>query len=100
MSDILIRIKRAVLTGNYAFSGKARLEMECDGRTELDVVESILSAVAVYKLRSTSPSGAAESTCTSFKAPISPVCDILQGKLVSEANVETYYLLVSSKRAV
>lgn len=55
MSDILVRIKRAVLTGNYAFGGKARLEMECDGLTELDVAESILSAVAIYKkLRSTS----------------------------------------------
>ena len=35
MSDILIRIKRAVLAGHYAFSEKARLEMECDGLSEL-----------------------------------------------------------------
>jgi len=34
MSDVLIRIKRAILSGNYAFSGKARLEMECDDLTE------------------------------------------------------------------
>ena len=55
MSDILVRIKRAVLAGNYAFSENARLEMEFDGLTELDVVESILSAVAISKvLRSTS----------------------------------------------
>ncbi len=47
MSDILVRIKRAVLAGNYAFSEKARLEMEFDGLTELDVAESILSAVAI-----------------------------------------------------
>jgi len=37
MSDILIRIKRAVLAGNYAFSEKARIEMEADSLTELDV---------------------------------------------------------------
>ena len=49
MSDILIRIKRAVLAGRYAFSEKARLEMEADGVTELDVAESILNAVAIYK---------------------------------------------------
>jgi hypothetical protein len=31
MSDILVRIKRAVLAGRYVFSEKARLEMESDG---------------------------------------------------------------------
>ena len=55
-SDLLRRIKRAVLAGNYAFSEKALLEMEADGLTELDVAESILNAVAIYKtLRSQSP---------------------------------------------
>lgn len=55
MTDILVRIKRAVLAGHYAFSEKARLEMEADGLTELDVAESILNAVAIYKtVRSTS----------------------------------------------
>lgn len=49
MRDILIRIKRAVLAGNYAFSEKARVEMEADSLTELDVAESILNSVAVSK---------------------------------------------------
>jgi hypothetical protein len=31
MIDILIRIKRAVLAGRYAFSEKARVEMEAGG---------------------------------------------------------------------
>ncbi|MBI4402365.1 MAG: hypothetical protein HY581_12130 [Nitrospirae bacterium] len=57
MNDVLVRIKRAVLAGRYAFSEKARLEMEVDGLTELDVAESILNAVAIYKaIRSTSRS--------------------------------------------
>ena len=52
---MLVRIKRAVLAGRYAFSEKARIEMEVDGLTELDVAESILNAVAIYKtLRSRS----------------------------------------------
>jgi hypothetical protein len=34
MTDVLIRIKRAVLAGRYAFSEKARIEMEVDGITE------------------------------------------------------------------
>lgn len=55
--DVLIRIKRAVLAGRYAFSEKARVEMETDDLNELDVAESILNAVAIYKrLRSTSRS--------------------------------------------
>jgi hypothetical protein len=49
MSDILVPIKRAALAGRYAFSEKARLQMEADGLTELDVAESILNAVAIYK---------------------------------------------------
>jgi len=56
MSDVLIRIKRAVLAGNYRFSQKALLEMDADAITELDVAESIVNAVAIYKtLRSRSP---------------------------------------------
>jgi hypothetical protein len=56
--DILAWIKRAVLAGRYAFSDKARSEMEEDGLTELDVAESILNAGAIRKkLRSRSPSG-------------------------------------------
>jgi len=31
MMDVLVRIKRAVLAGRYAFSEKARIEMELDG---------------------------------------------------------------------
>jgi len=56
MHGTLVRIKRAVLAGRYRFSEKARLEMRADGLTELDVAESILNAVAIYKtLRSRSP---------------------------------------------
>jgi len=39
--DVLIRIKRAVLAGRYAFSEKARLEMEIDDLTELDIAEAL-----------------------------------------------------------
>jgi len=49
MSDVLVRIKRAVLSGRYAFSEKARIEMEAEALTELDVAESILNAVAIFK---------------------------------------------------
>jgi hypothetical protein len=38
MSDVLVRITRAVLAGRHAFSEKARMEMETDGLTESDVM--------------------------------------------------------------
>ena len=56
MSDMLVRIKRAIIAGHYAFSAKARDEMEAEHLTELDVAEAILNAVAIFKsIRSRSP---------------------------------------------
>lgn len=102
MSDVLIRIKRAVLAGRYAFSEKARLEMECDALTELDVAESILNAVAIYKkLRSTSRFRQAREYLYVIQSPnLEGLAIYSKGKLVKEGGVETYYFLVSSKRAV
>ncbi len=42
MSDVLVRIKRAVLAGHFEFSRKAADEMDADNLTRLDVAESIL----------------------------------------------------------
>jgi hypothetical protein len=39
MTDVLVRIKRAVLAGRYVFSEKALMEMEADCITEQDVVQ-------------------------------------------------------------
>ena len=102
MSEVLIRIKRAVLAGRYAFSEKARLEMECDALKELDVAESILNAVAIYKkLRSTSRFRQAREYLYVIQSPnLEGLAIYSKGKLVKEGRVETYYFLVSSKRAV
>jgi hypothetical protein len=77
MSDVLIRIKRAVLAANYAFSGKARLEVECDDLTELDVAridseEPQPRWIGVYS----------------------------KGMLLRESGVDKYYFLISSQRAL
>jgi hypothetical protein len=102
MNDILIRIKRAVLAGQYAFSAKARLEMECDGLTELDIAESILNAVAIYKrLRSTSHFRAGREYLYVIQSSnLEGLAIYTKGKLVKEAGIETYYFLISSKRAL
>ena len=103
MNDVLVRIKRAVLAGHYAFTEKASTELEKDGLTELDVVESILNAVAIYKrLRSTSPhrKRAREYLYVIQSTNLAGLPIYTKGKLDSEAGVETYYFLVSSKRAL
>ena len=103
MSEVLIRIKRAVLTGRYVFSEKARMEMERDALTELDVAESILNAVAIYKrLRSKSPfrEQSREYLYVIQSTNLQGLPIYSKGKLVSEAGLETYYFLVSSKRVL
>ena len=103
MSDILTRIKRAVLAGHYAFSEKARIEMETDCLTELDVAESILNAVAVYKrLRSHSgPSPQSREYLYVIQSTnLEGLMIYTKGKLVRQGDTETYYFLISSKKAV
>jgi hypothetical protein len=103
VSDILIRIKRAVLAGNYAFSEKARIEMEADSLTELDVAESILNAVAISKvLRSTSirRKRSGERLYVIQSTNLSGLLIYTKGKLVPEVEAETYYFLISSKKAL
>lgn len=103
MKDVLVRIKRAVLAGHYAFSEKARIEMEADGLIELDVAESILNAVAVYKrIRSRSPfrKQGREYLYVIQGTNLDGLAIYSKGKLVREASLEIYYFLISSKRAI
>ena len=103
MSDTLVRIKRAILAGHYAFSEKASLEVEADGLTELDIVESIVNAVAIYKtLRSTSPyrQKTREYLHIIQSTNLEGLMIYTKGKLLQEAGVETYYFLISSKKAL
>ena len=103
MSDTLVRIKRAVLSGNYAFSEKAGLEMEADHLTELDIVESIVNAVAIYKtIRSQNPyqTHMREYLHIIQSTNLEGLMIYSKGKLVQEAGVETYYFLISSKKAI
>ncbi len=103
MSDVLVRIKRAILAGRYAFSEKARIEMEADALTEMDVAESIVNAVAIYKrLRSRTPRGGAgrEYLYVIQATNLEGIMIYSKGKLVPEAHEETFYFLVSAKRAL
>ncbi|MFN7944903.1 MAG: hypothetical protein U0Z53_06095 [Blastocatellia bacterium] len=102
-SDVLIRIKRAVISGRIRFSNKAQVEMDADGLTELDVVESILNAVAVYKkIRSRSPyrQRTTEYLYVIQSTNLDGLFIYTKGKLVREGSTEIFYLLISAKRAV
>jgi len=102
MSDVLIRIKRAVLAGRFEFSHKAAEEMDRDGLTPLDIAESIVNAVAIYKtIRSHSPyrNRRRETLYVIQSTNLVGVPIYTKGKLVAEAGIETYYFLVSAKRA-
>ena len=103
MKNILVRIKRAVLAGQYAFSEKARLEMEIDGLTELDVAESVLNAVAIYKrLRSQSLYRAKKNEYLYViqSTNLDGLMIYTKGKLVEDSGVEKYYFFISSKKAL
>jgi hypothetical protein len=103
MEDVLVRIKRAVLAGRYVFSEKARTEMKADGLADMDVVESILNAVAIYKtLRSRSPlrTQRKEYLYVIQSPNLDGLAIYSKGKLVREPALEIYYFLVSSKRAL
>lgn len=102
MSDVLVRIKRAVLAGRFEFSRKTADEMDADDLTPLDVAESIVNAVAIYKtIRSRSPyrSHRRELLHIIQSTTLMGVPVYTKGKLVADAGVETYYFLVSAKRA-
>ena len=103
MTDILVRIKRTILAGRYAFSEKARIEMESDGLTEFDVAESIINAVAIYKrLRSRSRrrSSRTEYLYVIQSTNLEGVMVYSKGKLVREHGEDHFYFLVSAKRAL
>jgi hypothetical protein len=101
--DVLARIKRCALQGNLKFSLKARDETILDGISPLDVRESLVNATSIRKtLRSTSPyrQSQREHLYVIVAPNLSGMTIYTKGKFVVEASVETYYLLISSKRAI
>ena len=76
--------------------------MESDGITELNVAESIINAVAIYKrvrCRSFHRKQSKENLYIIQSTNLKGLMIYPKGKLVREANTETYYFLISSKKA-
>lgn len=77
--------------------------MEADSLTELDVAESILNAVAIYKtLRSRSAlrRQRIEYLHVIQSTNLDGLMIYTKGKVIEEAGVDRYYFLVSSKKAL
>jgi len=102
MDEVLVRIKRAVLAGRYSFTEKASVEMEADGLTELDVIEAISNAVAIYKtIRSRSDKRGHEKEYLHviLSTNLEGVMIYTKGKLKRVAGTDSFYFLISSKKA-
>jgi hypothetical protein len=87
----------------WLFSEKALIELEADSLTELDVAESILNAVAIYKtLRSRSlfRQQRIEYLHVIQSTNLDGLMIYTKGKLVEEAGIERYYFLISCKKAL
>lgn len=85
------------MTGRLIFSDKASLEMEVDGLTELDVVESLVSAVAIYKkIRSRSPhrGRGAEYLYIIQSTNLDGIFIYTKGMFMRRGEQEYFYLLV------
>jgi hypothetical protein len=103
MNETLKRIKRAIVAGNYEFSGKALAELDADGLSQMDALEAILNAVDIYKtIRSTSPRRGRrrEWLHIIIGTTLDGLAIYTKGKLVVESGSDTYYFLVSSKRVL
>jgi hypothetical protein len=100
--DTLLRIKRAVISGFYRFTAKARGEMEESSITALDVVEAILNAAAISKvLRSRSPlaPAAGEKLYIIHSVNYEGLPIYTKGKLLRQMGTDTFYIFISAKRA-
>ena len=100
--DTLLRIKRLVLGGWIRFTEKARDEMEGDGLSAGEVIESIVNAQAIAKtLRSRSRSrrypGEKLYVIRSFSYEGTLI--YTKGAIVREQEREVFYVFISAKIA-
>ena len=100
--DNLLRIKRLVLGGWIRFTEKARDEMEADGLTAGEVIESIVNAqVIVRTLRSRSRARryAGEKLYVIKSFSYDGTLIYTKGTIVRQAEREVFYVFVSAKIA-
>jgi hypothetical protein len=100
--DILVRIKRLVVSRRVLFTEKAEIEMARDALTPELVYEAILNAPAIYKvLRSRNPkAGGRSERLYVIKGLTFDGVDIYtKGKILKKEGVDIFYVLISSKKS-
>ena len=100
--DVLVQIKRLVVRGCIRFTEKARVEIEADGLTVGEVIESIVNAQSIAKtIRSRSPAKryAGERLYVIKSFSYDGTLIYTKGAIVRQARRAVFYVLVSAKIA-
>jgi len=99
--DILVKIKRLVVSHQVLFTEKAEIEMARDALTPELVYEAILNAPAIFKvLRSrNSTAGRSERLYVIKGLTFDGVDVYTKGKILKEQGIDIFYVLISSKKS-
>lgn len=100
--DVLSRIKRLAVARRIVLTRKAEEEMDADGLSEDEVIESIVNARRIAKVIRSTRRGASAPVEKLYVIKGLTFANVLvytKGKIVRDAGQETFYILISSKRA-
>ena len=99
--DILIQIKRLIISRRVLFTEKAEIEMARDALTPELVYEAILNAPAIFKvLRSRNPKGGKSEKLYVIKGLTFDGMDVYtKGKILKKEGINVFYVLISSKKS-
>jgi len=99
--DILVKIKRLVVSRRVLFTEKAEIEMARDALTPELVYEAILNAPAIFKvLRSHNPkAGKIERLYVIKGLTFDGLAVYTKGKILKKEGIDVFYVLISSKKS-
>lgn len=99
--DVLVRIKRLIVSRRVLFTEKAEIEMVRDSLTPELVYEAILNAPAIFKVvRSRNLKAGRSERLYVIKGLTFDGVDVYtKGKILKREGVEVFYVLISSKKS-
>jgi hypothetical protein len=99
--DVLIRIKRLIISRRVLFTEKAEIEMSRAALTPELVYESILNAPAIFKVqRSRNPKSKKAERLYIIKGfTFDGLAIYTKGRILKKEGVDVFYVLISSKRS-
>ena len=99
--DVLVRIKRLVVSRRVLFTEKAEIEMLRDALTPELVYEAILNAPAIFKVRrSRNPKARKGERLYVIKGLTFDGVDVYtKGKILRKEGIDIFYVLISSKHS-